>query len=90
MVATMNPKGGVRESSEAMMRRMLRDEEGFLRRASPRELTQAVLYFRSMASKAVTPQSRDFYMDRANQFSIRALSGGAFGKVSGSRAAVFR
>lgn len=79
-----------KESSDMMIRRLLRDEEGFLRRASPRELTQAVLYFRSMASKAVTPQARDFYMDRANQFSIRALSGGAFGKMAGPRAAVFR
>ena len=78
------------ETGESMMRRMLRDEEGFLRRARPRELTQAVLYFRNMASKAVTPQARDFYIDRANQFSIRALSNGTFGKASGRRVAVFR
>jgi hypothetical protein len=80
----------LRETTDAMVRRMLRDEEGFLRRASARELTQAVLYFRAMASKAMTPQARDFYIDRANQFSIRALSGGAFGHVVNSGGKVFR
>ena len=73
-----------------LVRQLLRDEEGFLRRASPRELTQAVLYFRTMASKAVTPQARDFYLDRANQFSIRAINGGAYGRMAGPRMAVFR
>lgn len=62
------------------IRAMLRDEEGFMRRAGAREFTQAVLYFRSMASKATTPQARDFYIDRANQFSLRAVQSGGFGR----------
>ncbi len=64
---------------ETIIRTMLRDEEGFLRRAGPRELTQAVLYFRTMAAKATTPQARDFYLDRAHQFSLRAINNGIYG-----------
>jgi hypothetical protein len=70
-----------------MIRNMLRNEEDFLKRAGPRELTQAVLYFREMAAKATTPQARDFYLDRAHQFSIRAVNGGIYG-VYGVRRAV--
>lgn len=66
-------------AQQNMIRNMLRDEDAFLRRAGPRELTQAVLYFRSMAAKANTPQARDFYLDRANQFSIRAVNNGIYG-----------
>ncbi|RYG62005.1 MAG: hypothetical protein EON60_01445 [Alphaproteobacteria bacterium] len=64
---------------ETVVRNMLRDEEGFLRRAGPRELTQAVLYFRNRAAKATTPQMRDFYLDRAHQFSLRAINNGIYG-----------
>ncbi len=67
------------------IRQLLRDEEGFLRRAGAREFTQAVLYFRSMAAKATTPQARDFYADRANQFSLRAVQSGGFGGVTPRR-----
>lgn len=65
--------------SDSVIRNMLRDEDAFMRRAGPRELTQAVLYFRAQASKATTPQLRDFYLDRAHQFSIRAVNGGIYG-----------
>lgn len=70
---------GTASKQDMSIRQLLRDEEGFLRRAGAREFTQAVLYFRSMASKATTPQARDFYMDRANQFSLRAVQSGGFG-----------
>ena len=66
-------------ASDAVIRNMLKDEEAFMRRAGPRELTQAVLYFRAQASKSTTPQLRDFYLDRAHQFSIRAINGGIYG-----------
>lgn len=66
-------------AADLIIRQLLRDEDAFLKRAGARELTQAVLYFRAMASNATTPQARDFYLDRANQFSIRAMAGGAFG-----------
>lgn len=64
------------------IRQLLRDEEGFLRRAGAQQLTQAVLFFRDMAAKAMTPQMRDFYLDRANEFSMKALNGS---EASGSR-----
>lgn len=75
----MQHRTGVTGIQETIIRNMLRDEEGFLRRAGPRELTQAVLYFRSMAAKATTPQMRDFYLDRAHQFSLRAINNGIYG-----------
>lgn len=76
-MATFIPAG--KAGQDAVVKNLLRDEERFLKSAGPRELTQAVLYFRSQASKAVTPQARDFYLDRAHQFSVRAVNGGIYG-----------
>lgn len=75
----MQQRSVMKGIQETIIRNMLRDEEGFLRRAGPRELTQAVLYFRTKAAKATTPQMRDFYLDRAHQFSLRAINNGIYG-----------
>lgn len=75
-------------TNNEIIRSMLKDEDAFIRRAGPRELTQAVLYFRAKASKATTPQLRDFYLDRAHQFSIRAINGGIYGVYGVQRARV--
>lgn len=56
------------------LRRLLLDEEAFLERATVHDLTNAVLYFREQASQAQTPQLRDFYLDRANQFTFHGVS----------------
>lgn len=67
-------------ATDLVVKRLLRNEDAFLKQAGPRELTQAVLYFRALASRATTPQARDFYLDRAHQFALRAINGGIQGE----------
>ncbi len=54
--------------------RLLLDEDAFLARASVHDLTRAVLYFREQAARATSPQLRDFFLDRANQFAFRSAA----------------
>jgi len=63
-----------RRSADWHLRRLLMDEEAFLARATVHDITCAVLYFREQASRAQTPQLRDFYLDRANQFAFHGAS----------------
>lgn len=56
------------------LRRLLLDEEAFLARATVHDISCAVLYFREQASRAQTPQLRDFYLDRANQFAFHGAA----------------
>ncbi len=63
-----------RRPADWHLRRLLLDEEAFLERATVHDLTCAVLYFREQASRAQTPQLRDFYLDRANQFTFHGVS----------------
>lgn len=66
--------GGNRPRADWHLRRLLLDEDAFLARATVHDITNAVLYFREQASRAQTPQLRDFYLDRANQFAFRGAA----------------
>ena len=70
----MNAQTRSKTSTNWAIEQLLKDEDTFLRRAGVRELTQAVLHFRTLASRATTPQLRDFYLDRANQFAFRTTT----------------
>ncbi|TKW60471.1 MAG: hypothetical protein DI628_06095 [Blastochloris viridis] len=63
-----------RRPADWHLRRLLMNEEAFLARATVHDITCAVLYFREQASRAQTPQLRDFYLDRANQFAFHGAA----------------
>ncbi len=63
-----------RRRADWHLRRLLLNEEAFLARATVHDITCAVLYFREQASRAQTPQLRDFYLDRANQFTFHGFA----------------
>lgn len=50
----------------------LRDEQGFLQRATRDELRRLMRYFRVRAFAALTPQEHAFFEDRLRQVAIYA------------------
>lgn len=57
--------GTVGADDNHIVNEFMKDEEGFLRRATKREIRRLIRYFHIRAFAAPTPQEHEFFVERA-------------------------
>ena len=69
---TPEKMGHMAWENDHVVSEFLRDEAGFLGRATPQELARLVTYFRARAFEALTPQEHEFFVERGQQIALYA------------------